>query len=137
MPRPAAQYIAVFELIYCERTKMRIPPSQVEICERCRVKPVLPLGHDRFGIALETLRLNPINGLRVPALSGSSGWFIYGGDTPSSDPNFYSSLCVKRTRRHCECAVPYLCLPPGWRFQIDSNGYEDVWYDEALVRLPT
>ncbi|WP_441294952.1 immunity protein Imm33 domain-containing protein [Massilia antarctica] len=28
--------------------------------------------------------------------------------------------------------VPYLSLPPGYRFQI-ADGYEDVWFDPALL----
>lgn len=94
---------------------------------------MLPLQHDRLGIALETLDLAPINGLRIPALSGSSGWFIFGGTEPSTDADFYSPLCVRHLGKHCGIAIPYLCLPIGWRFQIDQDGYEDVWYDGALL----
>jgi hypothetical protein len=91
------------------------------------------LRHDRLGIALDTLDLAPINGLRIPALSGSSGWFIYGGDNSSADPHFYQPLCVTHLRKYCQIAIPYLFLPAGWRFQIDADGYEDVWYDEQLM----
>ena len=28
--------------------------------------------------------------------------------------------------------VPYLSLPPGYRFQI-ADGYEDVWFDLTLL----
>jgi hypothetical protein len=28
--------------------------------------------------------------------------------------------------------LPYLALPPGWRFLL-APGYEDVWYDESLL----
>lgn len=91
------------------------------------------LRHDRLGIALDTLDLVPINGLRIPALSGSSGWFIYGGKYPSDDPRFYQPLCVTHLGKHCAIAIPYLLLPAGWRFQIDSNGYEDVWHDDTLL----
>ncbi len=83
---------------------------------------------------MSSLGLNPINGMRIPALSGSSGWFVYGGTEVGTDDEFYSPLCVRHIAKHCEIAIPYLCLPPGWRFQIDSNGYEDVWYDESLLR---
>lgn len=27
----------------------------------------------------------------------------------------------------------YLALPPGWRFVIGADGYEDVWYDASLL----
>lgn len=113
---------------------MNILPSQADVCGRFKVQPILPLDHDRLGIAMSTLHLNLINGMRIPALSGLSGWFIFGGSDASEAEDFYSPLCVRHIAKHCDLAVPYLCLPPGWRFQIDSNGYEDVWYDELLLR---
>ena len=103
------------------------------MCEKYRTHPQLFLRHDRLGISLDTMNLVPINGLRISAMSGSSGWFIYGGDEASDDPGFYQPLCVTHIRKYCEIAVPYLCLPAGWRFQIDANGYEDVWFDERLM----
>src|SRR5262245_11901078 len=58
-------------------------PSQVAVCEKYGAQPQRFLRHDRLGISLATMNLVPINGLRIPALSGSSGWFIYGGVKPS------------------------------------------------------
>ncbi|WP_441007151.1 immunity protein Imm33 domain-containing protein, partial [Neisseria meningitidis] len=29
--------------------------------------------------------------------------------------------------------IPFLTLPPGYRFLIGENGYEDVWFDELLL----
>jgi hypothetical protein len=100
---------------------------------RDQVRPQLLLRHDRLRIAIDTMELVPINGLRIPALSGSSGWFIYGGCEPSEDPSYYQPLRVTHIRKYCEIAIPYLCLPAGWRFQVDADGYEDVWYDKKLV----
>jgi len=113
---------------------MIVLPPQAEVCKRFGVQPTLAQGNDRLGIALHTLKQMPINGMRVPALSGTSGWYLFGGPEPSEDPTFYSALCMKHIRRHCEIAIPYLCLPAGWRFQIDQDGYEDVWYDMALLK---
>ena len=112
---------------------MRILPSQADICKRYGVEPQPPIGQDRLGIALATLQNQPINGLRVPALSGSSGWFIFGGSEAGSEADFYSPLCTTHICEYCDIVAPYLCLPAGWRFQIDSNGYEDVWYDPTLM----
>jgi hypothetical protein len=28
----------------------------------------------------------------------------------------------------CPTAIPFLLLPPGWRFQVAPK-YEDVWFD--------
>ena len=113
---------------------LRILPAQADVCERLGVTPQAPLHHDRLGIAFSSLQLAPINGMRIPALPGSSGWYIFGGNEASDRDDFYSPLCVRHVRRHCEIVVPYLFLPAGWRFQIDSDGYEDVWYDDSLVR---
>ena len=30
--------------------------------------------------------------------------------------------------------MPYLALPPGWRFLL-APGREDVWYDESLLNV--
>ena len=32
----------------------------------------------------------------------------------------------------CQRVLPYLALPPGWRFLI-ADGYEDVWRDDSLL----
>ena len=111
--------------------------SQTDVCHRYHVEPQLFLRHDRLGIALATMTLTPINGLRVPAMSGSSGWFIYGGDQASDDVNFYQPICLTHIKKHCEIAIPFLCLPAGWRFQIAYDGYEDVWYDPLLLCPPS
>lgn len=107
--------------------------SQIAICEKFGVSPQTFMRHERIGLAIATMSFFPINGLRIPALSGSTGWYIFGGVEQSDDPDFYSPLCITHLKTYCEIAIPYLCLPSGWRFQIDADGYEDVWYDESLV----
>jgi hypothetical protein len=32
----------------------------------------------------------------------------------------------------CREVLPFLALPPGWRFLL-APGYEDVWQDESLL----
>ena len=113
--------------------ELHLFPEQAAVCKRYDVQPQIPLHHDRLGIAMSTLGLKPINGMRIPAFSGSSGWYIFGGEEPNANEDFYSPLCVRHVGRHCKNAVPYLCLPAGWRFQIDADEYEDVWYGERLL----
>ncbi len=108
--------------------------SQIAICEKFGVTPQTFMRHERMGLAIATMSLLPINGLRIPALSGSTGWYVFGGAEQSDDADFYSPLCITHLTKYCKIAIPYLCLPSGWRFQIDADGYEDVWYDEGLVR---
>ena len=75
---------------------MQILQVQSVVCDRFGVKPNLPSENERLGIAIGTLDLMPINGMRIPSLSGSAGWFIYGGEEPSVDDSFYSPVCFRR-----------------------------------------
>lgn len=43
-------------------------------------------------------------------------------------------LHVGHLAEWCPDALPYLALPPGWRFLI-APGYEDVWEDPALFDI--
>jgi hypothetical protein len=79
-----------------------------------------------------TRREQPLNGLRHRPESGTSGWFIWGGDQLSNYPAFFKPVHVFHAQELCPDVLPYLALPPGWRFLI-ADGYEDVWFDEALL----
>jgi hypothetical protein len=87
----------------------------------------------RIGIALSTLGLGPINGMRVAPAGEECGWYIWCGVAWSDDPNFFSTLCVEHLCRRLPEAVEYLDLPPGYRFLIDGENFEDVWFDHALL----
>lgn len=78
--------------------------------------------------------LLPINGLRHPTTETTTGWFIWGGGEPSSNPRFFKPMHVEHFIKYYPHIVPYLGLAPGWRFMIDPNSnYEDVWRDESLL----
>lgn len=74
----------------------------------------------------------PLNGLRHPPDSGTSGWFIWGGEQLSEHPEFFKPLHVHHAQELRPEVLPYLALPPGWRFLIDDE-HEDVWFDETLL----
>jgi hypothetical protein len=76
----------------------------------------------------------PLNGLRHPPVGDVSGWYIWAGETLSSDPDFFVPLHVEHLEQRCPGVLPYLALPPGWRFLV-SPGYEDVWFDAALLSV--
>lgn len=76
----------------------------------------------------------PLNGLRHPAEVGATGWFIWSGEF-SDDENFFKPLCVEHLLQIRPDIVIYLGLDVGFRFLIDSNGYQDVWYDESLLKI--
>jgi len=103
-------------------------------CQRLGVVPLPPLDEDKLGIALETLRDLPLNGVRHQPEGGTCGWYIWGGaiDPSNQGDAFFQPLHVRHVAQHCPEAVPYLSLPPGWRFLV-APGYEDVWEDQSVV----
>jgi hypothetical protein len=105
--------------------------TQEEVCSRFGVVGKPPSTDEKLGIALSTVGKLPINGLRI-RLDGTSGWFIWASGEPSTDPNFYRPLHVEHIADYLPSVVPYLSLPPGYRFQI-ADGYEDVWFDSTLL----
>jgi len=110
--------------------------QQKEVCKRFGAV-WSPLSSDmKVGIA-ENVRtgLLPVNGLRHPARAGTTGWYIWAGEKLSTDPSFFKPLHVEHVEEWCRIALKYLGLPPGWRFLV-SRGYEDVWYDPAILTEP-
>jgi hypothetical protein len=75
----------------------------------------------------------PLNGLRHRPESGTTGWFIWSGKW-SSDPDFFKPLHLYHLVEDCPAALPFLALPPGWRFLV-APGYEDVWFDSSLLAV--
>ena len=109
-----------------------ISEAQNDVCQRAGVVPDPPSGSHKLGIALETLHLKPLNGLRHPAQGDTCGWFIWGGPELSHGPNFFKPLHVEHMFDRCPDALKYLALPAGWRF-LNTNGHDDIWHDSALL----
>jgi hypothetical protein len=105
--------------------------TQNEVCSRFGVIGVQPSPSEKLGIALATVGKLPINGLRIRH-EGICGWFIWAGGDPSNDADFYQPLHVAHIADYLPSVEPYLSLPPGYRFQI-AEGYENVWFDSALL----
>ena len=61
-----------------------------------------------------------------------SGWFIWAGTTLSTDPDYFEAQHLHHLEAATPELLPYLDLPPGWRFLI-APGYEDVWFDASLL----
>ena len=109
---------------------------QLALCERFGVTPELPTEDQKVGLA-QTARdqnLWPLNGLRHPVVGDTSGWYIWAGTEFKTEPEFFAPLHVKHLPDVCPAALPYLALPPGWRFLV-GPGYEDVWRDDSLLRI--
>jgi hypothetical protein len=75
----------------------------------------------------------PINGLRHEPENGTLGWYIWCGGEINNDPKLFDAIHVEHLEQECPLVLKYLGLPPGWRFQIDDKGYEDVWEDKQLL----
>jgi hypothetical protein len=78
----------------------------------------------------------PVNGLRHPPEGRSSGWYFWGGLDPSQGDDFFKPLHAGHLPVWCPAVEKFLALPPGWRFLIvPTDGYEDVWFDEELLKV--
>lgn len=74
----------------------------------------------------------PINGLRHLPSGDTTGWYIWAGEELSDDADFFYPVHVEHVSSWCQEVLPYLGLPPGYRFLIAPD-YEDVWYDPSLL----
>jgi hypothetical protein len=110
--------------------------NQVEVCLRYSVTFTPSALLSKLGISDSALQgRQPLHGLRHPPEAGTSGWFIWGGEEFSTDPEFFKPMHVFHLGERCPAVVPYLGLPPGWRFLIAPN-YEDAWFDVDLLNIP-
>lgn len=84
----------------------------------------------KVGSALASLAQRPNSGVRHPPRGGTSDWYVWGGLEFSSDDDFFQPVHIGQ--EVLPAIIPYLALPPGWRFQI-APGHEDLWFDADLL----
>lgn len=89
---------------------------------------------DKVGIALDTLHLRPLNALRHPPETGTTGWFIWGGETLSASADFFQPLHAHHVMECAPQLHTFLALAPGWRVLLAPE-LEDVWFDADLLIL--
>lgn len=107
--------------------------EQLAVCLRFGAKAHAAPSGMKVGVAANVrMGVLPINGLRREPDAGTTGWFIWAGGEPSADPEFFLPLHVEHLHEWCPSAMPYLQLPPGYRFQV-APGHEDVWFDRSLL----
>ncbi|MEJ0001956.1 MAG: hypothetical protein WDN09_02130 [bacterium] len=111
----------------------KIIEEQKAICQKYNVEwtpssPDMKIGISK-NIKSSTM---PINGLRHPVEKETAGWYIWAGDFSDKD-DFFDPVHVEHLSDDLPIVLKYLGLPPGWRFQIDDKGHEDVWFDEKLL----
>ena|ERR1035441_3420738 len=111
----------------------KLTEEQKGICEKYGT-PFSPVSPElKVGIAQNVKAgLKPLNGLRHPPEGDTSGWYIWAGETLSTDPAFFVPVHIEHLAEWCPEALKYLGLPPGWRF-LTAGDYEDVWEDKSLL----
>jgi hypothetical protein len=116
----------------------KVVQAQRLVCQRFGV-PHVPTRPDlKLGLNLDGDQY-PINGLREPLdpdYDKLGGWWVWNGERVDSQISFnaleWNALHTVHLTDHCPGVLPYLGLPPGWRFLI-APGYEDVWQDTAIL----
>lgn len=108
--------------------------KQVELCKRFGASPLPTPDGLKAGIARSVKDgLQPTNGLRIRPKGNTTGWYIWAGEEWSDAPDFFVPLHIHHLVGWCPAVLPYLQLPPGWRFLI-APGHEDVWFDPQLLQ---
>ncbi len=106
-----------------------IAKKRAHLAERFGYVPCAAPPHEKIGIARTVIAGQlPIHGVRCLPENGTTGWYIWSGDTMSEESDFFLPIHVAHLEEYCPDAVPYLELPPGWRFLV-APGHEDVWFD--------
>ena len=65
-----------------------MPTAEQELVCRAFGAVADPVADDeKAGVAIRTLHLRPLNGLRHPRANGTSGWYVWGGEEFSQAPD--------------------------------------------------
>lgn len=104
---------------------------QKQICEKYQSK-WNPINKKlKIGVGGSDLNVDPIHGLRHPKENGTTGWYIWTGEYSESE-DFFKPICAEHLLQIRPQLIKYFGLDVGYRFLINKNEYEDVWYDEKL-----
>ena len=116
---------------------MRYSKEQLIICNKYGVLPFDTSIYSIIGIAENVRDKNvfPVNGLRHNTDDTTSGWYIWSGIEFSYKTDFFKPLHIKHLEEWRPDILKYLALPPGYRFLIGENNYEDVWFDNSLLNI--
>jgi len=107
-------------------------PAQRELCGRFGVEPCAAPPDLKVGLAKNVREgFQPVNGLRHRPEGDTTGWYLWAGEQLPDEADFFEPVHVGHLAELCPEVLPYLALPPGWRFLI-APGYEDVWEDPSL-----
>ena len=111
--------------------------KQKSVCEKYGSKWTPVNKKLRVGVS-DNLSIDLIHGLRHPndrqTTKGITGWFIWTGEYSEAE-DFFKPMCAENLLQIRPEIIKYLGLEGGFRFLADSNGYEDVWFDETLMQI--
>jgi hypothetical protein len=85
--------------------------EQRAVCNQHGTEFLPPVAGSRVGIAIETLGLQPLNGMRIDPEGGVCGWYLWSGGEPSGADDFYKPMCIEHLADYCPDAIPFLALP--------------------------
>lgn len=116
---------------------MAISEAQKRICAKYNSVYFESPDYLKVGISpnLKGSKIFPINGLRHLPHGDTTGWYLWGGEEYSDDPDFFVPLHIAHLEDWNPIILKYLALSPGHRFLIGENGYEDVWFDDTLLEV--
>ena len=116
-------------------TEDGIEEAQQRICNKYNVGFNKPDHESMVGVADNLGATLPIHGLRHSTTDNTTGWYIWSGEY-SEKKDFVKPMHMSHFIELHPGLVPYLGLPPGWRFLVDpEKNYEDVWNDDRLLLL--
>jgi hypothetical protein len=114
---------------------MIMDDKQAAVCEKVGAVCFPALAEQKVGISESALAgERPLHGLRHPPVGDTCGWYIWAGDEPGTEEDFFKPLHVAHLNKLVPDVQSYLGLPPGWRFLIADN-YEDIWFDPQLLTI--
>lgn len=101
---------------------------QQKVCAEHQVPWTPPEGGAIVGLARDVGAGRwPVHGFRRPVGDTTCGWHLWAGEVkPGQDADYFQPVHVEHLYERCPEALPYLGLPPGWRFLIAPD-YSDVW----------
>ena len=86
------------------------------------------------GFAIQTEGKVPINALRHPVTTDTTGWYLWCGELYSNESNFFEPVHTGHIYEKYQEIGHLLGLPPGYRFLV-AGDYLDVWFDPNLLAL--
>jgi hypothetical protein len=124
-------------MLVAERRRVKADQVQIEeaqkaVCTQFGADFVVSLPDSKIGFAASTAGQMPINGLRHPPTIGTSGWYIWCGESFSQAPDFFEPRHTYHFYDEHHEVVRLLGLASGWRFLL-AGDYLEVWFDEKLL----